>query len=57
MTKGSPTITAAACRAADAPDVLCDLDDLIGSYKLFDNARAASQSTGAQLATVASHCA
>ena len=48
------TITAAACRAADAPDVLCDLDDLIGSYKLFDNARAASQSTGAQLATVAS---
>lgn len=47
------TVTAAAWRAADAADVLRDLDDLIGSYKLFDNARTASQSAGAQLAVAA----
>lgn len=48
------TVTAAAWRAVEAPDMLRELDELIGSYKLFDNARHASQATGTQLATVAS---
>lgn len=47
------TITAAAWRAADAQDVLVELDELTASYKLFGNARTASESAGLQLATAA----
>lgn len=47
------TITAAAWRAAASPQRLSVLDELTSSYKLFDNARTASQSTGRQLARTA----
>ncbi|SEH63630.1 urease accessory protein [Mycolicibacterium rutilum] len=49
------TITAAAWRAAPSPEVLCTLDELTASYKLFDNARIASESSGRQLASAARH--
>ena len=47
------TLTAAAWRAAADLPRLCELDDLAGSYKLFDNARTASESAGRQLAAAA----
>ncbi|CDO31889.1 urease accessory protein UreF [Mycolicibacterium porcinum] len=47
------TVTAHAWLAADSPRSLSDLDELTGSYKLFDNARTASTSTGRQLAATA----
>ncbi len=47
------TVTAHAWKVADCPDSLTELDELIGSYKLFDNARTASTSTGRQLAATA----
>ncbi|MDG4665618.1 urease accessory UreF family protein [Mycobacterium sp. 236(2023)] len=46
------TITAAAWRSSDDLRTLCDLDDVTASYKLFSNARVASQSAGRQLASV-----
>ncbi|GFG54160.1 urease accessory protein UreF [Mycolicibacterium agri] len=46
-------ITAAAWRAAPDGDALCALDELTASYKLFDNARIASKSSGRQLASAA----
>ncbi|MGE2836930.1 urease accessory protein UreF [Mycobacterium sp. SMC-4] len=49
------TITAAAWRADPDLDALCGLDELTASYKLFDNARTASESAGRQLATAAGH--
>lgn len=50
------TITAAAWRAAPDHDALCALDELTSTYKLFDNARIASESSGRQLATAARNC-
>jgi urease accessory protein len=47
------TITAAAWRAAPAPQQLCTLDEMTATYKLFDNARTASEYAGKQLAAVA----
>ncbi|KWX57271.1 urease accessory protein UreF [Mycobacterium sp. NAZ190054] len=47
------TVTAAAWRAAPDPHELCALDELTGTYKLFDNARTASESAGTQLAVAA----
>lgn len=47
------TLTAAAWRAAAHLPRLCELDDLAGTYKLFDNARTASESAGTQLAAAA----
>ena len=47
------TFTAAAWRAAPSRDALTDLDGLAASYKLFDNARTASESAGRQLAAAA----
>lgn len=44
------TVTAAAWRGWQSTDRLVELDDLIASYKLFDNARTASESAGRQLA-------
>ncbi|CAA0129252.1 Urease accessory protein UreF [Mycolicibacterium vanbaalenii] len=49
------TVTAAAWRAAPHHDSLCQLDDLLATYKLFDNARTASESAGRQLAAAARH--
>jgi urease accessory protein len=49
------TVTAAAWRAAPHRDALCLLDELLDSYKLFDNARTASLSAGRQLAAAAQH--
>jgi urease accessory protein len=46
-------ITAAAWRAAPDRDALCALDELTATYKLFDNARIASESSGRQLASAA----
>ncbi|MGV0851972.1 urease accessory protein UreF [Mycolicibacterium phlei] len=50
------TITAAAWRAAPDCEALCALDELTGTYKLFDNARIASESSGRQLASAARSC-
>ncbi|WNG90449.1 urease accessory UreF family protein [Mycobacterium sp. ITM-2016-00317] len=47
------TIGAAAWRAGTDDRALCELDELAATYKLFDNARIASESAGRQLATVA----
>jgi urease accessory protein len=47
------TVTAAAWRAAPVLVQLCDLDALLSSYKLFGNARTASESAGRQLAMTA----
>jgi urease accessory protein len=47
------TITAAAWRAAPHQESLCELDELIATYKLFDNARTASESAGRQLTAAA----
>lgn len=47
------SITAAAWRSAPSPVVLRELDELTATYKLFDNARTASESAGRQLATAA----
>lgn len=47
------TITAHAWKTAECPRSLAELDELTGSYKLFDNARTASASTGRQLAATA----
>jgi urease accessory protein len=47
------TITAAAWRAAPSSECLLGLDDLTSSYKLFDNARTASEAAGRQLARTA----
>jgi urease accessory protein len=47
------TITAAAWRDAPSPECLLGLDELVSSYKLFDNARTASEATGRQLARTA----
>lgn len=47
------TLTAHAWRTAECPRLLADLDELTASYKLFDNARIASTSTGRQLASTA----
>jgi urease accessory protein len=47
------TITAAAWRAFPSTERLSGLDDLTSSYKLYDNARTASESTGRQLARTA----
>lgn len=49
------TITAAAWRAAPNRESLRHLDQLIATYKLFDNARTASESAGRQLAAAARH--
>jgi urease accessory protein len=49
------TITAAAWRAHATPRELCELDCLLGSYKLFGNARTASESAGRQLVFTAQH--
>jgi urease accessory protein len=46
------TFAGAAWRAADDLQALCELDDAVASYKLFGNARTASESAGRQLATV-----
>lgn len=56
------TFTAAAWRAAAHPESLRLLDELLGTYKLFDNVRTASEAAGRQLATtatttgLAAHC-
>ncbi|MGE2737046.1 urease accessory protein UreF [Mycolicibacterium vaccae] len=47
------TITAAAWQAAPDEEALCALDTLTAGYKLFDNARTASESSGRQLANAA----
>ena len=47
------TVTAAAWRVAPSAGRLRDLDILLSSHKLFDNARVASQSAGRQLAVTA----
>lgn len=47
------TVTAAAWRDWQCPQRLGELDELIASYKLFDNARTASTSAGSQLAATA----
>lgn len=49
------TITAAAWRAAPRHSALAELDELTGTYKLFDNARTASESAGRQLTAAARH--
>ncbi len=46
-------VTAAAWRNWESRESLLELDELIGSYKLFDNARTASVSAGRQLAATA----
>lgn len=46
-------VTAAAWRNWESLESLTELDELIGSYKLFDNARTASMSAGRQLAATA----
>lgn len=50
------TIAAAAWRAAEDLQALCALDDVAASYKLFGNARVASESAGRQLAAAARQC-
>jgi urease accessory protein len=47
------TVTAAAWRDWQSAQRLLELDELIASYKLFDNARTASVSAGGQLAATA----
>lgn len=47
------TVTAAAWRDWQSPQRLGDLDELLSSYKLFDNARTASTSAGRQLTATA----
>ena len=47
------TVTAAAWRDWQSAQRLAELDELIASYKLFDNARTASVSAGRQLAATA----
>ena len=47
------TVAAHAWRAEASVELLVDLDELIGTYKLFDNARTASVSAGRQMATTA----
>ncbi|AWT56563.1 urease accessory protein UreF [Mycolicibacterium smegmatis] len=47
------TITAAAHRGSDSLPRLLELDELVSTYKLFDNARTASTGTGRQLAATA----
>src|SRR5689334_20064752 len=49
------TITAAAWRAAPRYEALIELDEIAATYKLFDNARTASESAGRQLAAAARH--
>lgn len=47
------TLTAHAWQAVESPRRLADLDELTSSYKLYDNSRTASTSTGRQLAATA----